>query len=477
MSKVIKLKKGLDIELVGVAEKTLSKAPAAATYAVVPEHYKGVTPKLLVNAADAVKAGTPLFFDKENPEVLFTSPVSGTVREIVRGAKRKILSIVIEPDGKMESEVFEKPATAEQGRELLLASGLWPTIMQRPFGVIAKSTDLPRDIFITGFDSAPLGADLNFLVQGQKENITAGVELLSKLTTGKVHLTLGTGKKTGCVTRMYNCGMDRFNKLVGTPCAVQEFKPVQDVLGGIANAEMHTVSGKHPAGNVGVQIANIAPVAKGDIVWTVDIQHVAIMGKLALTGRLDMSKTIALAGSEVKRPKYYRIISGASIDSIVKGNIKGYSDTRTISGNPLTGSKVTGSDYIGFYDNSVSILPEGNHYEFVGWALPRLGKFSVSHTYFSWLTPWKKYRLDTNLNGGPRAFVMNGIYEKVVPIPYFYPVYLLKAVMAGDIDKMEKLGIYEVIEEDLALCEFICPSKIEWQSILRGGIELMIKEM
>lgn len=446
MSKVIKLRKGLDINLIGSAERVIAKAAEATSYALVPSDYIGITPKLLVKADDPVKAGSPIFFDKENPEVLFTSPISGKVSEIVRGEKRKILAITITPDGKMGSEKFAtagKGTTAEAAKELLLKSGLWTTLIQRPFGIIANSKVTPRDIFITGTDTAPLAADLNFIMQDQKANIEAGISLLSTLTSGKVHLTVG---------------------------------PNDTQLSKIANAELHTIHGKHPAGNVGVQIAHIKPIAKGETVWSVNIQHVAMIGRLALTGSVDMSKIIAVAGSEINKPQYLKIISGASIASIVKGNIKTGSKARLISGNPLSGTKVAADGYLGFYHNQLSAIPEGDTFEAFGWAMPRFGKLSYSRSYFSWLTPGKKYNLDTNTNGGERAFVMNGIYEEVLPMD-IYPVYLLKAVMAGDIDKMEALGIYEVVEEDLALCEFICPSKIEWQSTLRQGINLMIKEL
>ena len=473
MSKVIRLKKGLDIKLAGTAEKILARSPEPESYAVCPGDFKGVTPKLLVSEGEQVKAGTPLFFDKENPEILFTSPVSGTVGEIERGEKRKILAIKITPDGRRESEKFSPASDAGQAKALLLASGLWPALIQRPFGVIAKSTDTPRDIFISGMDTAPLAPDMAYAVRDQRENVEAGVALLSKLTPGKVHLTIGAQHRQTILART----ADKITQMGFGSGDGEARCEGSDYMDKVRGAKIHRISGKHPAGNVGVQIANIAPLAKGETVWTVDLQHVAIIGRLARTGRLDMSKTVALAGSEIKRPRYYRMTSGAAVAGMLRNNIKEDGNPRVISGNPLTGTKTGAGGYIGFYDNMVSVIPEGDHSEFIGWAMPRLGKFSFSHTYFSWLTPWKRYRLDTNLNGGERAFVMNGIYQKVFPMPYIYPVYLLKAAIAGDVDKMEKLGIYEVIEEDVALCEFICPSKIEWQEHLRKGIELMIKEL
>lgn len=457
MSKVIKLRKGLDINLVGAAERVLTKSPAAASYALVPDHYRGVTPKLLVKVGDKVKAGSPLFFSKENPEVLFTSPVSGEVSAVNRGDKRKILSIVVTPDGQNQSENFDVCPIAELNRErvkeTMLRAGFWPMLIQRPFGIIAKSDATPKAIFVSGLDTAPLAPDLNFLVQDQGEHIIAGLEVLKKLTDGKVHLTVGTDTTAGVLSR-------------------------------IKQAEVHHIEGPHPAGNVGVQIAQIDPINKGDVVWTVELQHVAMIGRLFQTGTVDMSKVVALTGSEVVKPHYFKIVSGALISSITDGNLrptdaKEERGVRIISGNPLTGFKVEPDNvvgFLGFYHNQITVIPEGNKYEFLGWAMPRIGKFSVSHSYFSWLFPKKKYNLDTNMNGGHRAFVQTGIYDKVMPMN-IYPLYLIKAVMAGDIDKMENLGIYEILEEDVALCEFIDPSKNEWQAHVSKGIELMIKEL
>lgn len=448
MSKEINIRKGLDIKLVGVAEKVLVKAPAATTYALCPDNYVGVKPKMLVKVDDKVKAGTPLFFDKENPEILFTSPVSGSVAEIRRGDKRKILAVIITADNANEAEKFDvidpKKATKDQATELLLKSGLWTALIQRPFGIIANPKDSPRDIFISALDTAPLGVDMDFILQDQQQNLTAGIELLAKLTEGEVYLSIGQDATAGALPK-------------------------------IKNAKVSIFKGKHPAGNVGTQIAKIKPIAKGDIVWTIDPSHVVMIGSLALSGTPSFEKTVALAGSQIKKTTYAKIISGAQIESFTCNNIEGH-NYRLISGNPLTGVKVNNDGYIGFYHNLISAIPEGNYYEFIGWAMPRLGKFSASRSYGSFLTPNKKYDLDTNINGGERAFVLNGIYDKITPID-IYPVYLIKAIMAGDIDKMEQLGIYEVIEEDLALCEFICPSKIEWQTILRQGINQLIKEI
>ena len=446
MAQVIKIKKGANIELCGVAEKVLTKSVAPSDYALVPADFTGVVPKLLVAQGDRVKAGTALFFDKQRPEILFTSPVSGTVKEVVRGEKRKILAVVVESDGQNESEAFptlNAGSSKDEIRTALLQSGLWPALIARPFGFIADPNTTPRDIFVTGVDTAPLAADLNYVVQDEAENISRAVALLSKLTCGKVHLTLAADTTAGALSK-------------------------------IEGVELHRIEGPHPAGNVGVQIAAVAPIAKGETVWTIGVQHLAMIGRLAVAGKVDFQKVVALAGSEVKKPHYYKTVAGAAIESVLGDNLKSKEEVRIVNGNPLSGKTACG--YVGFYNNEIVALPEGNYYEFAGWAMPRLGKFSLSKSYFSWLMPRKKYRLDTNLNGGERALVMNDIYNKVMPMD-IYPVYLLKAVLAGDIDKMEKLGIYEVIEEDVALCEFVCPSKIEWQAILREGIDRMVKEL
>ncbi len=327
----------------------------------------------------------------------------------------------------------------------LLKSGAWPFLKQRPYGIIANPADQPKAIFISGFDSAPLAPDMDYVLTGEAEAFQKGIDVLRQLT-GKVHLSMND-----------------------QPAATSILQKVKGV-------EFHTFKGPHPAGNVGVQIHHIAPLNKGDVVWTIDLQHIVSLGRLFLKGVYDVSKVIALVGSEVKKPRYFRMISGACIKPL-HDYINTAGSPRYISGNVLTGTNIGAEGFLGFYDSMISVIPEGDHYEFLGWANPfRMKKFSVSRSYFSWIFPDKEYALDTNINGGQRAFVMNGEYEKVLPMD-IYPVYLLKAILAEDIDKMEQLGIYEVVEEDLALCEFVCTSKIDVQDILRKGINLMIKEM
>ena len=450
MSQVIKLKKGLDILLEGEAKRELTRLPLVHAYALKPEDFPGVTPKLLVRVDDEVKVGTPLFFDKYRPQILFTSPVSGKVSAIVRGEKRKILEVVITPEADQVYETFDVPAIEatdrEQIKSLMLKAGLWPMIIQRPFGIVANPQDTPKSIFVSGFDSAPLAPDMNFVLENEAENLETGFALLGKLTDGKVYLGLKNG--------------------------------TSGVLNQVKNAEIRLFEGPHPAGNVGVQIHHIDPINKGDVVWTVDVQHVAMIGRFFRTGRVDMSKIVALTGSETAQPRYFSVITGLPINSIVRQKeLRSQTEkVRIISGNVLTGRRVEPEGYLGFYSNQVTVIPEGDTYEFLGWGMPRLNKFSVSRSYFSWLSPKKHYRLDTNMNGGVRAYVVTGLYDKYLPMD-IYPLYLLKAILAGDIDKMENLGIYEVIEEDFALCEFVDPSKTEMQAIIRQGIDLMIKEL
>ncbi len=450
MSKNIPLRKGLDIKLEGVAEKKLQKVALASQYAVSPLDFEGITPKLLVKVGDKVEAGAPLFYSKYNERVIFTSPVSGTVSAINRGEKRKILNVVVDADATQTFKEFAivdpKKATREEIIETLLSSGLWPLIIQRPYGIIADPSQTPKSIFVSTFDSAPLAPDYNFVLDAEKTNIQKGIEVLQSLTSGKVNF--GVNAKA----------QGSFSEMKGV--------------------ELTSFSGKHPVGNVGVQIHHVDPISKGELVWTINIQDLAIVGRLFSTGKVDMTKIIALTGSEVKTPQYYQIISGTPIASITMGNVKEQAEgdsIRYISGNVLTGAKSAADGFIAFYANQMTLIPEGDKYEFIGWLMPRFSKFSVSKTYFSWLCPNKKYRLDTNVNGGRRPFVVTGLYEKYLPMD-IYPMHLLKAIMAGDIDKMENLGIYEIVEEDFALCEFVDPSKTDMQQVIRDGINFMIKE-
>ncbi len=448
MSSVIKIKKGLDIKLLGEAEKKVSEI-FSSKFALKPPDFNGVFPKLFVKEGDSVKAGTPVFFNKYRDNIIFTSPVSGKVTEIHRGAKRKMLEIQIEADGKMEYEPFgtSDPAsmTKEQVTEKLLKSGTWAYIRQRPYSIIANPEDDPKAIYISAFDSAPLAPDFDFLVENEGKAFQAGLDAISKLASGKIHLN------------------------------VREGKTASNIFLQAKGVQVNRFAGPHPAGNVGVQIHHIDPINKGDIVWYLNPQDLIVIGKLFYEGKYDASKMIALTGSEVTNPQYYKVVSGCSILPMLENNLKS-TNSRYISGNVLTGKKVDKDGYLGFYDKQVTVIPEGNYYEFLGWGMPRFDKFSFSKSFFSWLTPNKKYKLDTNLNGGNRAFVLTGEYEKVFPMN-IYPMQLLKAIMVKDFDLMENLGIYEVDEEDFALCEFIDVSKTEMQATVREGLDFMLKEM
>ncbi len=449
MSEAIRIRKGLDIKLKGKADKIFQKAPRSKTYAVKPVDFHSLTPRIDAKPCVEVKVGTTIFHDKYRPEIKFTSPVSGIVQSIVRGERRRIIEVVIEDDGKDTAETFLKgdPNTLskEQIIENLLESGLWPTIIQRPYGVVASSKDTPKAIFISGFETAPLSPDFDFIMKDQEADFQTGIDALAKLTDGKIHLGLDA----------------RY--------------PAAKTYTEAKNVERHYFKGPHPAGNVGIHIHRISPMNKGEIVWTVKPQDVVTIGRLFKTGKYDPNVIVALAGSEVEKPLYYKIIRGAEITPMIDKNIK-QENVRYISGNVLSGRKINKEGHVGFSDSLVTVIPEGDHYEMLGWITPGLKKFSISRSFFSWLTPGREYVLDTNVHGGERAFIMTGEYEKVVPMD-IYPVQLLKACLVEDIDKMEQLGIYEVIEEDLALCEFICTSKTPVQSILRSGLKMLRKEL
>lgn len=452
----IKLKQGLDIPIDGVPSAQILKSIVSDTVAVKPTDFKGLIPKLTVKEGDSVKAGSPLFVDKKRPDVKFTSPVSGTVSEIVRGEKRKLLEVRVKADPETVYAEFSLPKpeniTAEQAISSLLESGLWACIKQRPYGIIPDPAVRPKSVYISGFDTAPLAADYDFILRDELPNIQTAINVLSKITP-KIHF--GLCAKTHASSP--------FHKLSGV--------------------EFHVFDGPHPAGNVGVQINHVCPINKGDVVWTVNLQMLAIVGRFFNTGKVDMRKTVAIGGPRVSNPGYIRCMSGMCLNSIADmandnvDKLQRGCPIRYISGNVLTGTNVGKDGYLGFYDDCISLITEGKYFETFGWAkIFRPKKYSFASTYFSWLTPGKKYLMDSNLNGGVRAFVMTNKYAKVFPMN-IYPVYLLKAILAEDIDKMEQLGIYEVVEEDFALCEYIDPSKIDIQSIVSKGIDLMIKEM
>ncbi|MGZ8553735.1 MAG: Na(+)-translocating NADH-quinone reductase subunit A [Chitinophagaceae bacterium] len=450
MSKYIKIKKGLNINLVGEAAKMVIDLPWPETFAIKPPDFIGVTPALAVQQGDEVMAGSVLFTDKNNEPIKFCSPVSGEIIEIVRGEKRKILEIKILADKEILYVDFEKARPDELSRENIIAallnSGAWPFIRQRPFGIIANPNEIPKSIFISAFDSSPLAPDYNFIMQENDPAFQAGLDALRKLTTGKVHLNINADAITAAI----------FTNAKGV--------------------QVNKISGPHPAGNVGVQIHHIDPVNKGETVWCINVQDVLIIGRLFESGKFDAVKTIAVAGSQVKHPKYYKTITGNSIRNMIADAGLKEGVSRIISGNVLTGKQIEAEDFLGFYDSQLTIIPEGHEPEFIGWLKPGFDKLSMSRTFFSWLTPGKKHDLNTNMHGEERPFVVTGEYEKVFPMD-IYPVHLLKSILIEDIELMENLGIYEVVEEDFALCEFICTSKIESQDIIRKGLDIIRKEL
>lgn len=448
MSDQIRLKKGLDLPISGAALCSVTKRVAPGLVAVKPTDFRGMVPRLLVKEGDSVKAGTPLFADKKNAAMVFCAPVSGTVDAIVRGDKRKLLAVRIKADGKNEAVKFDVPKIASLDKkgmtDLLLQCGLWPCLKQRPFGTVADPAADPKCIFISGMNTAPLGADPEFALKDDLAAIQAGVDALGKLTRGGVHFSLSAKNFAG----------SEFHKLTGVI--------------------YHQFEGPHPAGNVGVQINHVCPINKGEVVWTVDLHLVAVIGRLFLSGIYDTRRVIAVAGPSAVNPAYAEVPAGVCMADLKDFFAAG--DVRIVSGDVLSGEAVPADGFLGFYHNQVSVLPEGNYYEMFGWINPlRSKKFSVSRAYPAFLRR-KKYDMDTNENGGERPFLMNDVYGKVLPMD-IYPLYLFKACLAGDLDKMEQLGIYEVIEEDVALCEYVCPSKVEIQKIVREGIELMMKEM
>lgn len=447
MSKDIRIKKGLDLKLKGEAAHEIATVTRSKVYAIKPSDFHGITPKMVVKEGATVKAGDVVFYSKNDEAVKFVSPVSGTIQEIVRGEKRVILAIKIVADSQdvavEHSKKNPKDLSEKEVKEQLLASGCWPFIKQRPYDVIANSADTPKAIFVSGINSAPLAGDLNYVLANKKEALSAGFEALKKLTSGKIHVTID---------------------------AKANFLP------SVEGVEVHKGAGKHPIGLVSTQIAAIDPLNKGERVWVVQMEDVATIGELFLNGKVNFEKTVALTGTGFEKPSYVKVISGAQMSDVVAGNLKD-GNYRLISGNVLTGDKKSGADFLGFYHHQVTAIPEGNDYDFFGWNLPRPNKFSVYRAgMFSFLTPNKKYDLNTNTNGEHRGFVLTGEYEKVCPLD-IYPMQLLKAILVKDLDLMEALGIYEVAPEDFALTEFVDVSKQDHQRIVRQGLDLMIKEV
>ncbi len=450
MSQTIKLKKGFNLNLAGKAENKTIEVTQPDTFALKPTDFSGLgRPKLVVKEGDNVKAGSPLFFERGDEDILYTSPVSGEIVEIKRGEKRKVLEVKILADKQIEFEKFKNYSASEianiskeDALEQLKKSGGWTNIIQRPYGIVANPADNPKAIFVSAFDSSPLAPDYNYVLQGQEQYFQAGLDILKKFTTGTVHLNVDGNAE------------------------------ISQIFSNASNVQINKVSGPHPAGNVGVQIHHLDPISKGDVAWTVNPVGVAIIGKLFIEGVYDTSRLVALTGSQVKERGYAKMYTGACLNKL---NLEG-SDNRVISGNVLTGEGVGAEGYLGNYHNQVTVIPEGKYEEFLGWILPSTKKLSFHKAFgmLTFLNGKKEFEVDTNTHGEERNFVISGAFEEVMPMDIL-PTYLFKAILAEDYDDMEALGIYEVIEEDVALCEFIDISKNPLQEILREGIDL-IKE-
>ncbi len=448
MSKDIRIKKGVDIKLQGSAEKVLVAAPRSESYTLKPTDFHGVIPKMHVKVGDHVDVGTPVFYDKNNPEVNFVSPVSGEVVELKRGAKRKLLEIIIKADATDTAIDLGKVNVGSMSPEALIAhllkSGTWAFMRQIPYAVIADHTKKPKAICVSGFNSAPLAADENFMIEGKDKDFQTGLDALKKLTQGPVYLNLnGKGNTSTVFTKATSVERNQFN-------------------------------GPHPAGNPGVQVHHLNPVNKGEAVWYIFPQDVAAIGSLLNTGNYNAERIVCTTGSEVNKPQYFKTIQGSAVKDLLKDGLKS-DNVRHISGDVLTGNQVTAEGNISFYGHELTVIEEGNQPEFMGWMTPGLNKFSLSKTFLSWLTPNKTYTINTNLRGEERAYVVTGEYDKVLPMD-IYPMHMIKAALIDDIDQLERLGIYEVTPEDFALCEFACTSKMEVQDIIRKALDLVKQE-
>lgn len=444
-----KLSKGFDIKLIGEAAKEIAST-SVSRYAVCPTDFHGISPipKVVVEVGDSVKAGDVLFFDKKVPEIMYTSPVSGEVIEINRGEKRAITEVVILADKTQQFKKFDVPALAAGKAELakfLQESGAWSLFNQRPFDIVPGVNDFPRDVFISTFDTAPLAPDNNFVVAGKEAYFHKGLEVLAALTDGEVHLGLNGNSDA----------------------------KVADAFKNATGVKKHYFAGKHPAGNVGVQIHHIKAIKSGDKVWTLGVQDVITLGKLFAEGIYDASKLIAISGNRVVNPAYVQTYTGAQVGELLAGNIKNDDKkSRIISGDVLSGKQKSTAQYLSYRDDQITVIEEGDEYEMFGWLLPLKPRPSASRTYPNFLFPGFKFEANTNTHGEKRAFVVSGQYEEVLPMD-IYPQHLMKAIMANDFEKMEGLGILELSEEDVALCEFVCTSKSPLQKTLREGLEIV----
>ena len=450
----IKLKHGLDIPFEGPAVAALGSVCRPEVFRIVPDHFVGITPKLLVKEGDVVKAGTPLFYDKLFDQMLFTAPVSGVVKAIVRGERRKIMSIDIQADAQIKYEEFSTQyAGGEEVKSLLLKSGLWALIKQRPYDCIAMPSKAPRAIFISSFDTAPVAPDYAYVLKGQLPTLQAAITALSQMAPVYVGLQAG--------------------------CKTPEFKELKDCT-------LYEVSGAHPAGNVGVQINHVCPMAKGDTIFCINIQDVALIGRFFQKGIVDMQKKVALTGPLAYGRQYYNVLPGMPVSAILRSNVQVGVTARVVAGNVLSGHQVNMDETISIYDNQFTVLAEGDDkHEFMGWIIPRFSAFNAGKTdpailldncVTRWLFGPKQYQWDARMKGGRRAIIVSGEYDKVFPMD-IYPEYLIKAMIAGNIDQMEALGAYEVAPEDFALCEYVCTSKMPLQAIVRQALDNLKKEI
>jgi len=447
MANLIKLRKGLDIKLEGAAIETKVEIGKAKEYALQPDDFTGVVPKVVVREGDRVKAGEPLFVDKNCPDVRFASPVSGEVTEVVRGDRRKVLCVKVKADAEQEyAEFGKKDVSALSGDEVkqaLLEAGLFGYINQLPYAVATNPTTAPKAIFVSALRDMPLAGKFEYELQGNEEAFQAGLTALSKMA--KTYLGIG-------------------------------LLQVNEALHKAKDVDVNIFDGRCPTGNVGVQVNHIDPVNKGEVVWTVDPTAVIFFGRLFLTGHVDLTRTVAIAGSEVSNPAYADVLVGTPLKDILDGRLNKQDHVRIINGNPLTGRKDSLDGYLGAHTSEVCAIPEGDdNDEMLGWIMPRTKDFSVNRSYFSWLFPGKKYRLDARVKGGERHMIMSGEYDSVLPMDIFGE-YLIKAIITGDIDRQEQLGIYEVSPEDFAVAEFVDSSKLELQKIVREGLNLLRKE-
>jgi Na+-transporting NADH:ubiquinone oxidoreductase subunit A len=448
MAQTIRLKKGYDIKLEGEAPRFDLHFEQSRLFAIKPTDFRGLTPRLLVEEGSEVKAGDPLFHDKSSEKLLFTSPVSGEIVEIRRGARRAIQEIIILSDQQLAFKDFGKSdplqMNSDEILDKLLESGCWTFIRQRPYNRIMQLDKKPVNIFISGFDSSPYGGNVEFCLEGQREHLQSAISALATLTTGKVYIGLSLSQKG------------------------------KSIFEGIRDAEINYFDGPHPSGMVGVQIHHISPINKGEVVWTVMPQDLVCIGKLFNLGQFNTERKFSLSGTELNKRGYFTSYLGAQVVPILGSNLKN-EHVRVISGSPLTGSKIVQDGFIGYYHSGVCIIEEGDEAELLGWLIPSYPRPSLSRTFPAFISPQTKYKVNTNMHGEERAFVVTGEYEKVLPMDIL-PVPFFKACLAHDIDNLEALGIYELVEEDIALCEFVCTSKMPLQDILREALQFVESE-